>query len=156
MFKHIVAALFALLLSAPAFGAPGYSGQLISGVKTDGRGTGQQVVYATDFSGRSDDLGSFDLRLDAFINISQDGQLLTMRANIDPVIATRFKTIIQTYHITVPVAVVGDRTVRLTVTDGISSQANFPLTRISKLRVYRISHDGGRTWSRLETRLNTL
>lgn len=147
MFKKILMVAIAVFAATPAFGAnPGYSGHILVGGR-GGNTSGEMAVFGADFSGGSDPLGDFDLKLDTIIQLAPTTKDLTMSADISPMVTGRFKKILQRYTL-----------VALDKRGGVvwvNTQANKRGVLMSyssdrNLWVYRTSTDGGLTWSGLK------
>lgn len=147
MIKKIILIVAVMFAAAPAFGGtPSYSGHVMAGGR-GGNVANEVAVFAADFSGGSDPLGDFDLKLDTIISIAPMTQNITMHAVINPKIAGRFKKILQRYTLVALHSRGGIVNVR--TKDNPSGQLiSYSADRNSW--VYRTSTDGGVTWSSIQ------
>ena len=145
MIKYILSAMIALFLATPAIAQPqpNWSGHMVVGGKI-GKLRGEQSVYGIDFSGSSDPLGDFDLKLDTILSVTPNTKHVYMNAKINPKIAGRFKKIIQRYTFTsesFDLAMIVVHTDQANQAYGVHVRSSAPVV------LYRTSMDGGVTWS---------
>jgi hypothetical protein len=144
MIKKIIMIAAAMFVATPAFGGtPSYSGHVVAGGR-GGSAMGEVSIFAADFSGGSDPLGDFDLKLDTMIAIDSSTRYISMDAVINPKIAKRFKKILQRYTL---VAIDPRGGVVHVRTKDKPSGWPFAYSSEHKAWLYRTSTDGGVTWS---------
>lgn len=149
MIKKAVMIAFAIFASAPALGAnPSYSGHMVVGARAEPSNT-EMALYAVDFSGGSDPLGDFDLKLDTVIQLSRSVNYLSMGANINPKVTGRFKNILQRYRLTGEGSAHGDVWINKTTCPQDCHRTIFDAS--FEVWAYRTSNDGGVTWSRIKS-----
>lgn len=147
MLNKFIIALLVVSMATPAFGGnPSYSGHIMTGGRT-GHVSGEAAVFAADFSGGSDPLGDFDLKLDTIVSISEKTENITMRATINPKVTSRFKKILQRYTL-IPLhprgGAVWIKTPEREHREFVRYEGGY------NTWVYRTSVDGGVTWSPLK------
>lgn len=145
MIKKLILGIAALCVTTPLYAKPEYRGTLVSGVRSYQSGG---ALYTTNFSCDGDDLGSFDVCLETYIQVPAKTPFIWMNAKISPETSKHYKTILQRYILS---AARDENAVAIYLRSPETHHTQLILlTPDREFRAYRLSKDGGKTWSQIQ------